>query len=66
MVLIHIPETKEKLRPLFPEDPRSDIVIMHKGKSYLLRKVFLRLHSNYFKSSIGFNTESLEISKNFN
>lgn len=30
MVCLQIAEAKEKMRPLFPEDPRSDIIIIHK------------------------------------
>ena len=65
MVLIHIPETKSKLSIHFPEDPKGDIIINFKESTYNLQKAFLRLYSNYFKTHIVFNSNTLNINVNF-
>ena len=61
MVCIRIPESKEKMRAYFPEDPKGDFTIQYKFDIYKLQKPFLRLYSNYFKQKIGFDLPAIEI-----
>ena len=64
MVLIQIPESKQKMRVYFPEDPKGDITIIFKEGSYKLQKAFLRLYSNYFKTHISFTSNVLQLNAN--
>jgi hypothetical protein len=65
-IRIKLPNAREKLQPLFPEDNRGDIRIVFGKKSFKLQKAFLRLESGYFKKTFAQNTETLEIKQPFN
>ncbi len=42
-IKIRLPNAREKLQPLFPEDNRGDIKIIFGKKIFKLQKAFLRI-----------------------
>ena len=40
---LNIPTASEKLKGLFPIDPRGDVIISFKTKKFKLQKAYLRL-----------------------
>jgi hypothetical protein len=64
-VKIRLPNAREKLQSLFPEDNRGDVRIVFGKKSFKLQKAFLRLESGYFKRTFAQPTEVLEIKQDF-
>jgi hypothetical protein len=65
-VKIRLPNAREKLQTLFPEDNRGDIRIEFGPKSFKLQKAFLRLESAYFKKAFNANQQVLTIQQKFN
>lgn len=65
-IKIRLPNAREKLQPLFPDDNRGDIKIQFGKKSFKLQKAFLRLESAFFKRTFSQTNEILEIKQDFN
>lgn len=65
-IKIRLPNAREKLQPLFPDDNRGDIKIQFGKKSFKLQKAFLRLESAFFKRTFSTTNEILEIKQDFN
>lgn len=64
-ITIKIPKAREKLQVHFPEDPKGDLRLVFKSKSFNLQKAYLRLESGYFKRACTPTTNLLEIKENF-
>ena len=65
-IKIKLPNAREKLQNLFPEDNRGDIKIEFQGRNFKLQKAFLRLESTYFKKAFTSNQVTLTINEKFN
>lgn len=64
-IKIRLPNAREKLQPLFPEDNRGDVRIVFGKRSFKLQKAFLRLESGFFKKTFAQPTEILEVKQDF-
>jgi hypothetical protein len=58
-IKLRMPNAREKLQALFPEDVRGDVRIVCGKRQFKLQKAFLRLESAFFKRSFQQPCESL-------